>query len=87
MTCIGKETVREIPEFVRSKLKIVRYIQPTYCCPCCKKKGIVRIAKYLAPKLLPNHSMASASVVAAVMYQKYVQTVPLYRQEAKWKDA
>ncbi len=75
MICIGKETVREIPEFVPAKLKIVRYIQPTYCCPCCKKKGIVRIAKYPVPKPLLNHSMASASVVAEVMYQKYVQAV------------
>lgn len=30
--------------------------------------------------------MASASVVSEVMYQKYVQAVPLYRQEAQWKD-
>mgnify|MGYP000095254725 FL=1 len=87
MICIGKETVREIPEFVPAKLKIVRYIQPTYCCPCCKKKGIVRIVKHPAPKPLLNHSMASASVVAEVMYQKYVQAVPLYRQETQWKDA
>lgn len=78
--------MREIPEFVPAKLKIVRYIQPTYCCPCCKKKGIVRIAKYPVPKPLPNHSMASDSVVAEVMYQKYVQAVPLYRQETQWKD-
>lgn len=87
MQCIGKEVVRETPEFIPAQLKIVRYIQPSYCCPCCKKKGIVRIAKYPAPKPLLNHSMASASVVAEVMYQKYVQAVPLYRQEAQWKDA
>lgn len=87
MICIGKETVREIPEFVPAKLKIVRYIQPTYCCPCCKKRGIVCIAKSPAPKPLLSHSMASTSVIAEVMYQKYVQAVPLYRQKAQWKDA
>ena len=30
--------------------------------------------------------MASPSVVAEVIYQKYVNHVPLYRQEQEWKD-
>ena len=38
-----------------------------------------------APKPLLNHSMASPSVVAEVIYQKYVNHVPLYRQEQGWK--
>lgn len=33
-----------------------------------------------------NHSMASASVVAEVMYQKYVLSVPLTRQEKEWAE-
>ena len=32
-----------------------------------------------------NHSLASPSSVAHVMYQKYVQGVPLYRQEKDWE--
>jgi len=31
-----------------------------------------------------NHSLASPSSVANVMYQKYVNSVPLYRQEKDW---
>lgn len=33
-----------------------------------------------------NHSLASPSSVANVMYQKYVNSVPLYRQEKDWKQ-
>ena len=34
---------------------------------------------------LLKHSLASPSTVAYVMYQKYVNSVPLYRQE-DWKS-
>lgn len=87
MVEIGSEVVREDPVFKPAELILVRHIQHAYCCPCCKKKGIIHIAKLPAPKPLLNHSTASASVVAEVMHQKYVQAVPLYRQEAQWKDA
>ena len=33
-----------------------------------------------------NHSLASPSSVANVMYQKYVNSVPLYRQEKDWEQ-
>lgn len=33
-----------------------------------------------------KHSLASASTVAHVMYQKYVNALPLYRQEKEWED-
>ena len=32
-----------------------------------------------------NHSLASPSSVAHVMYQKYMQGIPLYRQEKDWE--
>jgi len=32
-----------------------------------------------------NHSLSSPSSVANVMYQKYVNSVPLYRQEKDWE--
>lgn len=44
------------------------------------------IKKALAPSSLMNHSLASPSSVAQVMYQKYVNSVPLYRQEKEWEQ-
>ena len=37
----------------------------------------------LSPVIL--HSMASPSTVAWVMHQKFVNALPLYRQENEWK--
>ena len=37
------------------------------------------------PRLLLAHSYASASVVTNVLLMKYVDAMPLYRQEQMWK--
>lgn len=86
MRLLGKNMVREVPEFIPAKLKLRRYWQYTYYCPCCKKAGKMSTMAIPAPKPLLNHSMASPSVVAEVIFQKYVNHVPLYRQEQEWKS-
>ena len=83
---IGKELVREVFEYQRPKLKLVRYWQMSYKCPACHKKGRSVIVRASVPKPLLNHSLVAASVVAEIMYQKYVNAMPLYRQEAAWKQ-
>ena len=55
-------------------------------CPECKKDGASVIVGAETPSPLLKHSLASPSTVAYVMYQKYVNSVPLYRQEADWKQ-
>jgi len=83
---IGKETVREELEYIPAQLKIIRYVRMAYGCPECKKKGESSIKKALTPTSLMNHSLASSSTVAYVMYQKYVNGMPLYRQEKDWEQ-
>lgn len=82
---IGKETVREELEYIPAKLQIVRYVRMAYECPECKHTDHPYIRKALTPSSLMNHSLASPSSVANVMYQKYVNSVPLYRQEKDWE--
>ena len=82
---IGKETVREELEYIPAKLQIVRYVRMAYECPKCKHTDQPYIQKALTPSSLMNHSLASPSSVANVMYQKYVNSVPLYRQEKDWE--
>lgn len=82
---IGKETVREELEYIPAKLQIVRYVRMAYECPKCKHSDHPYIQKALTPSSLMNHSLASPSSVANVMYQKYVNSVPLYRQEKDWE--
>lgn len=83
---LGKETVREELEYIPAQLRIVRYVRWTCECPRCKhtEKRFIRKAPY--PTSLMNHSLASPSSVARVMYQKYVNGMPLYRQEKEWEQ-
>ena len=83
---IGKEVVREELEYIPAKLQIVRYVRMAYECPKCKHTDHPYIEKALTPTFLMNHSLASPSSVANVMYQKYVNAVPLYRQEKEWEN-
>ena len=83
---MGKEFVREEIEFIPSSLKVLRYYRLTYECPKCKHTDKTYIIGALAPTSLMNHSLASPSSVAHVMYQKYVNSVPLYRQEKDWEQ-
>ena len=82
---LGKETVREEIEYIPAKLQIVRYVRFAYECPKCKHTDHPYIIKALPPTSLMNHSLASPSSVANVMYQKYVNGIPLYRQEKDWE--
>lgn len=83
---IGKEQVRQEIEFIPAKVKIVNYIRYAYECPSCKKEDIAVIIKAPTPSPLMKHSLASPSSVAHVMYQKYVNAMPLYRQEKDWEQ-
>lgn len=86
LRAIGKETVREELEYIPAKLQIVRYIRMAYECPSCKHSDHPYIQKALTPTSLMSHSLASPSSVAHVMYQKYVNAMPLYRQEKDWQQ-
>ena len=83
---IGKEFVRQEIEIIRPSAKIVKYYSATYGCPKCKKEAEVPyIVKGKEGKLHMMYGMASAGTVAWVMYQKYVNSPPLYRQEQDFK--
>lgn len=83
---LGKKVVREELEYIPAKLRIVRYIQLVYECPKCKHTTHPYIVKAHTPSSLMNHSLASPSSVANVMYKKYVNGMPLYRQEKDWEQ-
>ena len=82
---LGRTFVREELQYIPAQLKRMVYVQESYECPSCKHTDKPYIIKTLAPKSLMNHSLASPSSVAHVMYQKYVQGLPLYRQEKDWE--
>lgn len=51
-----------------------------------RKRAKLRIVKAPTPAAVIKRSMASASTVAYVMYQKYVNGMPLSRQEKDWAN-
>ena len=86
MEVIGKKIVREELRIIPAKVQRIQYVQEVLGCPECKKDGASVIVGAETPSPLLKHSLASPSTVAYVMYQKYVNSVPLYRQEADWKQ-
>lgn len=83
---ITNSFVRDELEYVPAKVYVKRILQEVCECPTCKKKGSSRIFKANYPDSLMNHSLATASSVAEVINSKYVNGVPLYRQEKEWSN-
>lgn len=83
---IGKKFIRRELEIIPRQVNAVEYYTATYACEECEKKtGYAGIYSMEAPVPLIKHSLASPSSVANVMTMKYVDGVPLYRQEQIWK--
>jgi transposase len=84
---LGKEYVRDEIEMIPASVRILRYVRYNYVCKECEKEtGDANIIKSPVPAPVMKRSLASASSVAHVMYQKYVNGMPLYRQEKDWAN-
>ncbi len=90
MEAIGKEFVRREFRFTLARGEVVSIYRETAKCPACSMApamaGAVGFAKAHVQEALIPHSYASASAVAWTMYQKYANSMPLYRQEQDWKQ-
>ena len=84
---IGEEFVRFELEIIKPSMKKIEYYSINYGCPECKVgDGLPYIARGRDGHVHMLHGMASAGTVAWVMYQKYVNSLPLYRQERDFKQ-
>ena len=87
MRILGKEIVREELEFIPAQTRLLRYVRENYVCASCEKEtGKATIIKAPVPAPVIKKSLASPSSVAYTMYQKYVNAMPLYRQEKDWEN-
>ena len=81
---MGKKFLRKEIQSIPKSMKVVNYYAYTYTCDYCEKeKGVSRIYSVHAPEPLIKHSYASPSLVADVMTQKYVDGIPLARENSK----
>lgn len=88
MKVIGKKKVRSEMEYIPARLVIKDYIQYVYKCTECGKSDEYpddAICSAPVPAPVLTHSIASPSCVAWIMYQKYMLSVPLYRQERDFR--
>ena len=90
MEVIGKEFVRQEFRFTPAKGEVVNIYREVAKCPRCSTLSAmarnIQFVKANVPKALILLSYASASAAAWVMYQKYVNSMLLYRQEQDWKQ-
>ena len=85
MKPIGKKFLRHEMQIIPKQVKLLAYYAVTYACDKCEKDtGFAHIASVKPPVPLMKHSLASPSTVAYIMTQKYVDGLPLARQEKIW---
>jgi len=76
---IGEEICEQL-EVIPAKVRVLRHIRPKYACPCCRQG--VRIAP-AAVGIFPK-SIATPSLLAQIITAKFVDGIPLYRQEPQF---
>ena len=86
LKCIGKVEIRS--ELIREPERVFlrKYYALTYADPRAEEEtGDADIIQAQPPAPLIPHSYASASVATDVFIKKYMDALPLYRQEQIWK--
>lgn len=84
---IGKEFVRREINIIPAQAYITEIYRENYACALCEKETEeANIVKAQVPEPVVKRGLASASAVAYVIYQKYVNSMPLYRQEKDWAN-
>ncbi len=81
MEPLGYRFVREELRITPARVERVRYLQETVICPECKKDGDGTLVQAPVPRALFQHSPASPSIVAHIIYQRNFNSLPYYRQE------
>lgn len=76
---IGEESCEQL-EVIPAQIRVIRHVRPKYACPCCRSG--VRIAP--PPAVIFPKSIATPSLLAQITTAKFVDGVPLYRQEPQF---
>lgn len=81
-----KYEIRKELKIVPAKVSVVEHKKAVYVCKSCDKNGIE--ANFKTAKGVPaliEKSLASPSMLAYIMNQKFTNAMPLYRQEQEFK--
>jgi len=80
LVCIGEEISEQL-DIIPAKIQVIRHIRRKYACKTCEE-GVVTAP--MPPQPLPK-SNASPNLLAYSVIAKYVDALPLYRQERAFK--
>ena len=83
---MGKET-REQLEFIPAQVKVIETVRLKYSCRTCEKDNTNTPIKIAPPPASPiPKSIATPSLLAQIIINKYQYALPLYRQEVLFKS-
>lgn len=86
MVPIGTEVARTELIFHPAVLERVDYMATTYECPSCKDSLEPQFVKEEGAAPLVPHSYVSSGLAAHVMYGKFINALPYYRQEKDFEN-
>ncbi|HBR30555.1 MAG TPA: IS66 family transposase, partial [Clostridiales bacterium] len=82
---MSKEVRKEL-RIIPAKVSVVEHVSYVYACRSCEKNNTeTTVITAGAPKALVPKSLVSPNVMAYIMNQKFVNAMPLYRQEQELK--
>lgn len=74
--------VRQELKIIPAEVKVVKHVRYVYACRQCEQNEIhTPVITAPMPRPIYPGSLASSSILAYIMSQKYVDSMPLYRQE------
>lgn len=72
--------------FIPPKVKVINHVEHVYSCRSCEQNDTAAtIITAKRPPALIEGSIASSSLVANIINDKYVKSLPLYRQEMSYQ--
>lgn len=87
MTEAGTTLAREEARFIPAKMMCIQHIEHAYECKHCKKDAWkkAQMKRGKAPQGAIQRSIAGPTVLAKLIYDKFIQYLPLYRQVKEWE--
>jgi transposase len=83
---IGEDKSEKL-QFIPAHVKVIEHVRPKYACRTCEKEGINNTIKQApVPHSIIPKGYATPSLLAQIITSKYQYGLPLYRQEAMFKQ-
>jgi transposase len=81
---MSTETRQEL-KLIPAEVKVVKHVRFVYACRHCENEAITTpVVTAPMPRPVYPGSLVSSSLMAYIMSQKYVESMPLYRQEQQF---